>query len=1090
MINTTGPDENTLVMPDGWPDARHPRRDRPEVPSPPALDETAAERVRAHVDAVRDGVEAVLASPGAAADVAAAALAHLGGEPDPLGAVAVGLVAAQLDGSDAAAGRPSGPQFIDALIVEHGPAFAAHALVELGGIVYTSPQHRDVYPPGHRRPQQTFAPWAFDRNTARSVRARLAAAPDDVYAEAVDRISGVRRHDLQRAIAAYLVPTREDWVEDVCANPGHLVSSFFGVPWLLYCAVGRPHQVAEIERLRGHALDQDVVATLLEAVGPEPVVPLLTELLDDPTVGDGLPLAALAALPVDAAFQALTARLRRPEAVTALRTAVQRFPARAVRLLSASSSPLAADILAAHVRQVPAVAEEVARDLPPARRAAVRTILDRRPPTADLPPLLAEPPWTRPREKPKPVVIRDLPAPGVRAVEWAPGERDAWLARVPAAWHERDFDYAGAAAAFPPGSYPLPSWAMLFATGPEDLLRPLMAGWEPENQWQADVWLPALVARLELDARDPALSLARRNAPAYGQYVLPLRTDEIARTMADWLVRRKAAGKTARAWFRRHGTAAAPSLVPDALGKAGAARRGAEAALRLIAGRHGAAPIVEAARELGGPLHGDRAAAAIEALLAADPLDDLPAKMPDVAWVDPGVLPQILLRDRARALPDDAVRHVATMLAMSQPGAEYAGVQAVRELCDPASLAEFGWALFRRWEFGGAPSADKWALAQLALTGDDETVRRLAPVIRAWPGDGGHAKAVVGLDVLTGIGTDTALIHLNAIAQRVKYQGLKGRAQEKIQELATELELTAEQLADRLVPDFGLDADGTLTLGYGPRRFTIALDDQLRPTIADGNGKPRKSLPKPGAGDDPDLAPAAHKRFSSFKKDLRTVASDQLARFEQAMLTGRRWTPDEFAEHLVRHPLVRNVVGRLVWLAEDAGAFRVAEDGTYADVDDDTVTLPATARIRVAHPVHLGNEVKRWSEVFADYEILQPFPQLQRAVHTLTGEERETGRLARFEGVWVPAGALLGLVRRGWERGAPMDAGIEQEFYHPGPGCGVHIDLDPGISVGDPEDQVFRSVRLTSTRDLDPVVVSEVLADLARVTAPTDGTER
>ncbi|WP_262401676.1 DUF4132 domain-containing protein [Actinomadura sp. CNU-125] len=242
------------------------------------------------------------------------------------------------------------------------------------------------------------------------------------------------------------------------------------------------------------------------------------------------------------------------------------------------------------------------------------------------------------------------------------------------------------------------------------------------------------------------------------------------------------------------------------------------------------------------------------------------------------------------------------------------------------------------------------------------------------------------------------------------------------------------------------------------------------------------------------MAPAAHKRFSGLKKDVRTVAVDQLARLERAMVTGRCWTAAEFRDHLSGHPLVGHLVRRLVWLAEredgTAVSFRVAEDGTFADAADEIVTVADTAGIRAAHPLHLGDEVKAWSEVFADYEIMQPFEQLARPVLALTEGERETGRLSRFEGLWVPVGDLLGLVRRGWERGAPMDAGIENEFSHTGTGCGVVIDLDPGISVGDPEDQIFRRVRLVSTRDLDPVAVSEVLADLARVTARTEEATR
>ncbi|MFV2180020.1 DUF4132 domain-containing protein, partial [Actinomadura sp. LOL_011] len=309
---------------------------------------------------------------------------------------------------------------------------------------------------------------------------------------------------------------------------------------------------------------------------------------------------------------------------------------------------------------------------------------------------------------------------------------------------------------------------------------------------------------------------------------------------------------------------------------------------------------------------------------------------------------------------------------MSKPDDVYAGVGVVRELCDPVSLAEFGWALFRWWDVRGASSAENWALTQLGLLGDDGTVRRLTPVIRAWPGEGGHAKAVAGLDVLAAIGTGTALMHLNSIAQRVKFKGLKGRAQEKIEEVAAGLELTAEQLADRLVPDFGLDASGTLTLDYGPRAFVVAFDEQLKPTITDDDGKPRKSLPKPGAKDDPDLAPAASKRFAALKKDLRTVAADQLARLERAMVARRRWPVAEFRELLAGHPLLRHLVRRLVWVADDGPVFRVAEDGTFADAADDAIVLPGTARVGVAHPLDLGGDLPAWSEVFADYEILQP----------------------------------------------------------------------------------------------------------------------
>ncbi|MEU5989269.1 DUF4132 domain-containing protein [Spirillospora sp. NPDC047418] len=1124
MIDRAGIGEDAFVMPEVWRRDLHPRRDRAGVPAAPVLDAEAAGRVRALVDAVRDDIEVILGLPGTEADIAEAARAHLRGEADALGAAAVAYVVAPLQ--EMSEWSEPDRLFIDALVAEHGVAFAARAYTEWAGIYADNPANINatglpvrLATPERRaelramtlrrqRPDEKYCDWWLTRESGRVLRARLAAASEEVYAEAVELISEVRRHPLQKVVAAYLVPTRDDWVEDLWARRGEIPFDYLPF-WLPLCALGRPHQAAALGRPLGFDCRRDVVATLVDGVGVDAVVPLVVEALDGPYQSSTKEVRSvldfLVALPRDEAFQALVDRVGRPEVVPALLAAARRYPVRAMRLLPGEQR--AAELLSAHVRANPDIAARVSGELPAEQAAAIQEILDanrRLPQAVDVPPLLAEPPWTRPRATVESVVLKDLPAPGLRAVAWGPGEREVWAARESHLWDLRadGTDFAARAAEVASGqTFYVTERPTLFLRGPEDLVRPLVPHFEPTDRemWEVHDWLGPLVARHGADACGPALTVARRDPGAFGQYVLPLLSDEIARAMADWLVRLKSGGRTARAWFRRHGTAAAPCLVPDALGPAGPARRAAEAALRLVADRHGPEAIVAAAR-----VHGEKAAAAIEALLAADPLDDLPKKVPAVDWADPRALPQILLRDRARALPDESAGHVMTMLAMSKPGDAYAGVRVVRELCGPASLAEFGWALFRWWELCGAPSKESWAFTQLALTGDDETVRRLTPVIRAWPADGGHAKAVTGLDVLAAIGTDTALMHLHSISQRVKFKALKTRAQERIRELAAELGLSAEQLADRLVPDFGLDASGTLTLDYGPRRFVVGFDELLRPVIADEGGARRKSLPKPGAKDDPELAPAASKRFAALKKDVRTVATDQLTRFEAAMVAGRRWPVAEFREFLVGHPLVGHLVRRLVWLAEDGPAFRVAEDGTFADAADDTVALPETARVGIAHPVHMGGDVKAWSEVFADYEILQPFEQLGRPVHALTGEERRTGRLIRFEGLTAPIGDLLGLVRRGWERGAPMEAGIEWCISRR-VSSGLHLvaTYDYGIPVGMPGemgDQVLADVRFAVHPDrysgrqsaagvpdgLDPVITSEALADLARVTAGSE----
>ncbi|MDW6056995.1 hypothetical protein SAZ11_01355 [Streptomyces sp. FXJ1.4098] len=50
----------------------------------------------------------------------------------------------------------------------------------------------------------------------------------------------------------------------------------------------------------------------------------------------------------------------------------------------------------------------------------------------------------------------------------------------------------------------------------------------------------------------------------------------------------------------------------------------------------------------------------------------------------------------------------------------------------------------------------------------------------------------------------------------MKFKALKTRAKEKIEQVAADLGLSGEELADRLVPDFGLDTDGSTVVDYGP----------------------------------------------------------------------------------------------------------------------------------------------------------------------------------------------------------------------------------------------------------------------------------
>jgi hypothetical protein len=585
---------------------------------------------------------------------------------------------------------------------------------------------------------------------------------------------------------------------------------------------------------------------------------------------------------------------------------------------------------------------------------------------------------------------------------------------------------------------------------------------------------------------------------------------KIVLTMAGWLGSEyEPYAEAADVFFRTYPEQAVRQLLVCALGPLGSERRTAEAAVRFVA-RRGWADVVALAGEAG-----PEAADAARALLERRGLDAFPKSMPAVPlWADPASLPGILLAGRRAALPASAVRVVVQMLTISsrRDVAPYGGIEIVKEVCDAASLAEFAWGLFENWAGAGYPTKKLgWAFDALMWLGDEQTARRLAPLVRAWPGQGGSARAAGGLDVLIAAGGEAGLREVYDISQRSSFAALRAEASRRIAKAAAARGLSADQLEDRLVVDLGVGPAGTPALEYGARRFVVGFDEYLTPYVTDGAGKRRAALPKPTARDDAALAAAAQRRFAEVKKDAKSFALRQAARLELAMVTGRRWSQAEFRAVFVGHPLLRLLGRRLVW-GEFAGdgtlraAFRIAEDGTFADAADERFALAPEAAagggtIGVVHPVHLGADLARWAEICHDYEIIQPFPQVGRPLFALTAAEREATRLDRFCEAELPTDRFLALHRKpGWGGATLWDAGHTVATGRRLPGNRVLIvRVSPGYREGrlaDTPRQTITDIWLSPTDShgrrgarnealplgrLDAVEASEIMADVAGV---------
>ncbi|MBA2541358.1 MAG: DUF4132 domain-containing protein, partial [Deltaproteobacteria bacterium] len=510
--------------------------------------------------------------------------------------------------------------------------------------------------------------------------------------------------------------------------------------------------------------------------------------------------------------------------------------------------------------------------------------------------------------------------------------------------------------------------------------------------------------------------------------------------------------KISRAWLDKFPEAAALGLLADLDGDKKQREANAKA-LAHVTAKHPA--VVEAVVAKTGA-----GAAAAELTAAGAPT--LPARAPKLPdFVDVTRLPRPIERGRTAALQGAGLGEFVQLIAATLPGGMPALDAAAGRYTDE-SLALFAWSLFRQWLFAGAPPKHKWAMYAVGRFPDDDHARALGRLARDWAPGGNSARAQEAVETLAAMGTQTGLIEIYEIANKVQSKALRARAETVFESMAASLGLAADELADRLVPELS-EAD----LTFGDLRAEI--DEQLVPTLvaADGSivGKPR------------DADEAA--RWRALEKTCKTVARSQTARLEQMMADGHRMPYAHFSEIYLMHSLIRNLARSLVWGAYRDGvlerAFAIAADGPV-DLAGAPIELAIEAKYGVVHPVELTAEARAaWTKRFPG----QPVAQLSRDVFSADNAAVVSLVLAGWIGKLVRTAGLLELQRRGWRRGESPQGGRYYTIERAGVGWSAELAFAPGIYLGNPTEEPTQTLEGVAFF-AEPTVPAAVLSEIQR----------
>jgi len=569
-----------------------------------------------------------------------------------------------------------------------------------------------------------------------------------------------------------------------------------------------------------------------------------------------------------------------------------------------------------------------------------------------------------------------------------------------------------------------------------------------------------------------------------------LGTPATARAMLN-LTRRKGFAPHARAWLAAHMDPALPVLVKAA----GSRTASGDVAVELLRTHADAGGRGEVERCASAAVRDVVFRVALTAEL--EWLDAVPKRPKPVPWLYADALP--ILQLEGRTAGEEQTPAIVEALRASSLTAVDPRLAALRAAAEPRSAEAWALALFRQWLRANAPAADRWAMSVLGTFGGDESVLALVPLIRRWPGEAQHTRAVFGLDVLRTIGSELALTQIAGLAQRLPFAALKKRAAECIEEIALARELSRDRLEDRIVPTLDFTAAGEREFAYRGVTYSIRLNASLAPSLVDPAGRLLRDLPK--AEDDA----GERAQWVLLKKQLRELANVQRMRLERAMVAQRSWFGDEFTRFVVNHPLVGRLARDLVWIVDsvkgDARFFSI-EPGGLLDAGAQAIALSPRAGVRVAHRLEMNeDELARWEQRFAGRA--QPFAQLERIAYRLDALERRGSHISRFADASAPETTFTSRLKaRGWSRGTVADGGMygfHSKYFER---ADVHaVITHDGIVVGyrRPDARVgeigctfYRGADFEPSLDhgrlaLDdvaPVAISEVIADLAFVFGP------
>jgi hypothetical protein len=241
------------------------------------------------------------------------------------------------------------------------------------------------------------------------------------------------------------------------------------------------------------------------------------------------------------------------------------------------------------------------------------------------------------------------------------------------------------------------------------------------------------------------------------------------------------------------------------------------------------------------------------------------------------------------------------------------------------------------------------------------------------------------------MGGSHAVAELTRLKTRVRYPLAVRKVEAALVELASQLNVSDEELEEIALPAYDLSRDGErrVPIGEGAAIIRVAGTREVVLSFVRSDGREVSSVPQ----ELKDGASTALAAVRKLRKEIENTLAGQAARIERLYLSDRTLPFGRWRERYLEHPLAAALTRRLIWKFETPAAALVGlpRAGTIEDVDGKPLAVASDAVVRLWHPLNeTADHVLAWRRRLAALGLTQPFKQAHREIYLLTDAERQT----------------------------------------------------------------------------------------------------